>query len=824
MPKTIHLICNAHLDPVWLWQWPEGAAEAISTFRTAAELCEENDTFIFNHNEVILYDWIREYEPELFRRIQALVRQGKWHIMGGWFVQPDCNLPSGESFVRQILVGRRYFKHWFDAEPRTAINFDPFGHSRGLVQILAKSGYTSYLFGRPRAWELEMPDEFIWRGFDGTEILAHRLSGWYHTPLGQARQATEDRLDELEKRDFGMLLWGVGNHGGGPSKKDVADLNALIEERQDIQLKHSTPEAYFYQLEKIKDNLPTWDKSINPWATGCYTSQIRIKQKHRQLENNYYSAEKMLTVAAANNLLQYPREELELALRDLLLGQFHDILPGSSIQAAEEDSLRLFDHGLEICSRLKTRAFFALASGQPKAANGIIPILVYNPHPWPVRTTLECEFSLPDYNDSGDYTTIHMKHDSQSVLSQVEQEASNLKVDFRKRVIFQAELAPQQMNRFDCRLEKLPTKPPIKSYIENGDFHFKTDELDLRINGRTGLFDKLCINGMLCIGERAFQPVIIDDSVDSWARFEKRFDRVLSAFEPMLPEDAAEFCDLPVEEIAPVRVIEDGPVRTVVEIIYTFDRSSIVTHVKCPKQGTEIEMDMRVYWFEKTKMLKLNIPMPHGNYRYLGQVAYGVEDLPTNGDEAVSQKWCAVVDEENDIAFTCINDATYGSDFSEKGLHLTLLRSPVYAGEDIDHIRHDRYTPRMDQGERFFRFWFNAGSVKERLARIEQEALIQNEKPYALSFFPSGLRHAPEALVRLDNPTIQLGALKYAEESDDIILRFYNPLDSSQQTTAIFQRHGFAEEINCAPFEIKSYCLDQKEMSLKLVDLMEKNQ
>ena len=112
-----------------MWEWEEGVAEAISTFRTAVEICEQNDSFVFNHNEVILYKWVNEYDPELFKRIQKLVKAGKWHIMGGWYLQPDCNMPCGESFVRQILLGKAYFKKYFNAEPKTAINFDPFGHT-----------------------------------------------------------------------------------------------------------------------------------------------------------------------------------------------------------------------------------------------------------------------------------------------------------------------------------------------------------------------------------------------------------------------------------------------------------------------------------------------------------------------------------------------------------------------------------------------------------------------------------------------------------------------------------------------------------------------
>ena len=116
--QQLHLLCNAHLDPVWLWEWEKGAAEALSTFQTAADFCEAYDGFVFNHNEALLYQWVEEYEPELFSRIQRLVAAGRWHIMGGWFLQPDCNMPSGESFVRQILVGRAYFAKKFGVQPK----------------------------------------------------------------------------------------------------------------------------------------------------------------------------------------------------------------------------------------------------------------------------------------------------------------------------------------------------------------------------------------------------------------------------------------------------------------------------------------------------------------------------------------------------------------------------------------------------------------------------------------------------------------------------------------------------------------------------------
>ncbi|MGC9348219.1 MAG: glycoside hydrolase family 38 C-terminal domain-containing protein, partial [Anaerolineae bacterium] len=368
----IHLLCNAHLDPVWLWEWEEGAAEAISTFRAAADLCEDFDTFVFNHNEALLYEWIEAYEPELFARIQRLVREGRWHIMGGWYLQPDCNMPSGESFVRQILVGRRYFSEKFGARPTTAINFDPFGHTRGLVQLLVKSGYDSYLFCRPSEDWCHLPaSDFTWVGYDGSEVLAHRTMTWYNSPLGGARAKVEQWMTEHADRELSLVLWGVGNHGGGASREDLEALTALIAETEDGVIRHSTPEAYFrdlrerYQRNGGETQPPRHDKDINPWAVGCYTSQVRIKQRHRALENLLYTTEKMAATAAMQGLLDYPKADLDAALRDLLFAEFHDILPGSSIQPVERASLRLLDHGLEIASRIRAKAFFALAQGQP---------------------------------------------------------------------------------------------------------------------------------------------------------------------------------------------------------------------------------------------------------------------------------------------------------------------------------------------------------------------------------------------------------------------------------------------------------------------------
>lgn len=825
--NTLHLICNAHLDPVWLWEWEEGAAEAISTFRAAADFCEEFDGFVFNHNEAVLYRWVEEYEPALFERIQRLVAQGKWHIMGGWYLQPDCNMPSGESFVRQILVGRMYFDRHFGVRPRTAINFDPFGHSRGLVQLLKQAGYDSYLFCRPFQNDCPLPsDDFTWVGFDGSEVTGHRASDFYNQTLGQAREKAEKWIEKNRGKEVGLLLWGVGNHGGGPSRIDLNRLAELKAESSGRAIIHSSPEHYFDELRVRCAALPRHEGDINAWGPGCYTSQVRIKQRHRLLENMLYSVEKMVCSAALQGILEYPRAELAEAQRDLMFSEFHDILPGSSIQPVEDASLRLLDHGLEILSRVRARAFFAHAQGQPKAADGKIPILVYNPHPFPVRTVVECEFQLPDSN-WGDQFTIPIVHQNgRAIPCQNEQELSNLNLDWRKHAVFVAELAPSQMNRFDCELEVLPARPKPAIQPANGVVDINTDFLTLRINTATGLIDTFAVDGIDYLKPGALKLLIVADNEDPWETRKLSFPNVVGAFELMSPEESTRFSGVTEAALEPVRVIEDGDVRVVVEALFRYGDSFAIVHYKIPKHSVEVEVFIRVHWNEKSTMLKLAIPTTLQDPVCSGQVAFGAQAFPDTGRENVAQKWLAVTSTPDGRALTCINDGVYGSSFVDGELRMSLLRSAAYAGHPIHErpiVPQDRYTPRIDQGERTFRFWLNAGPTEDRMRAIDREALVHNEKPFALSFCPSGAGEKPLPGVTLSDEVIQLVAFKKAEQSEDYIVRLFEPTGRARATEVEVPALGLRWNVALCAFEVKTFRLSPQSGSVADVSLLEED-
>ncbi len=825
--KNLYLICNAHLDPVWLWKWEEGAAEALSSFRTAARLCEEFDEFVFCHNEALLYQWIEEYEPELFMKIQELVKKKKWHIMGGWYVQPDCNMPSGESFVRQILLGKIYFKTKFGVEPETAINFDPFGHTRGLVQILKKAGYTSYLFCRPDPDWLSLPsDDFLWEGYDGSRILTHRASEHYNSQKGQAAQRVHNWIADNPERSAGILLWGVGNHGGGPSREDLRQLRRMINSKKDWTIEHGIPEDYFAKLNEIQKSLPRHTGDLNPWAVGCYTSMAEVKKKHRILENMYYMTEKMAVYAALQGLLSYPQAKLKEALEDLLFCQFHDILPGSAIPEVEEYAQQRMSHGLEVLSRLQAKIFFASLQLQPSASEGEYPIFVYNPHPYPVKQTVICELQPPEPNSQTKCILGPELRNSQGrkVPSQFEKESSNLSVEWRKRLVFEANLRPAQMNRFICRLKKMTGKPD-KPKREKPLLVLRSSKAEIAVRTTTGLIEYYKVSGVGVLQPRAFQMLVLEDYPDSWGMKVRSFRDYEGKFSLMTEAESARFAGVSAPRLAPVRIVEDGPVRTVIEALFIYNQSFICQRYKFPKKGSELEVEVRVYWNEKDRMLKLAIPTKFRDGFCKGQVAYGVADFKKTNDEMAAQRWIGVTSSDQKHALTVINDRTYGFDFKNGEIRLSLLRSPAYAadtGKSWSLDTQDRFIPRMDQGERVFHFWINGGRTSERLGVADRESSIKNEMPIALCCFPSGEGTEPVPALVLSDKMIQVTAAKMGEQKKWVILRLFEPSGKKRETRISIPALSLNFDVSLEGFELKSLAVDPRSKKVFEVDLIER--
>ncbi len=815
MAKKTYIICNAHVDPIWQWEWEEGAAEALSTFRIAADFCEQYEDYIFCHNEVLLYDWIEQYDPELFARIQKLVKLGKWHIMGGWHVQPDCNMPSGESFVRQILSGRKYFLEKFNKIPHVAINFDSFGHSRGLVQIMTKSGYKGYVHMRPQPQHLTMPaNDYTWVGYDGSKIVGMRPHGWYSTPKGHAAEYINATVAQCPDGDINMRLWGIGNHGGGPSKKDLDDLVVLKKElkEKDIDLIHSTPEQYLAEAIKHHD-LPEVHHSLWCWAVGCYTSQVRVKQKHRAAENIYYLTEIMCSHAANEGLMEYPFKELSDAMYDIMTVEFHDVLPGSSIQPAEEMGIRMMDHAIEILTRLKAKAFFALAGGQTKAESDKIPIFVYNPYPYEITEDITCEFNLWD-QDRNLYFMKPVVYDKDGniVPSQCEKEYSTIPINWRKRVVFRATLAPMTLNRFDCGFETFDERPALKATEDKGYFILNRGGTTVKINTATGLVDEYIKDNKNYVESSAFGLEVFNDDFDPWGMNVTAFKEKLGEFKLLSPAEAKEFLYLE-NEIPSVHIIEDGDVETIVEAVFGYKNSFAVVKYILGESG-DLRLDVRVNWGEKQRLLRLNIPTTLKDSICVGEQPYGEEQLKDNFEENVSQKYIAVSD--NDNCFVAINNGIYGSCFDSKSgnLKYTLLRSASYCAHPVDDrvvMPQDRYMPYIEQGERDFSFVFTVGKKDELKPCVARKAQHFNMKPMALSFYPTGIGKLPQSPVKLLNTdVITLNTLKKAEKDDGYVIRLFNPTESEQNCRLSFYHAEITLQFSA--YEIKTVKYDGEKL------------
>lgn len=821
--KHIHLVANAHLDPVWLWRWQEGCSEALSTFRTAEELTEEFGGFVFNHNESILYEWVKENEPALYEKLKDAVRQGRWHVMGGWYLQPDCNMPSGESIVRNIEKGRRFFRKEFGENPTTAINFDSFGHSRGLVQVLRKAGYDSYLVCRPAKNDFEFTEQdFIWEGLDGSEITVHRSDENYNSVWGHAAEELEKFLDEKKDEEVTLFLWGVGDHGGGPSKKDLRDLTDMIQNNGTYDILHSTPEVYFKELGEKGRALPKVSRGLNPVAPGCYTSQIRVKQSHRALENEIYSAEKMAAAAQILCGKAYPQKEMDAALQALLFSEFHDALPGSGSPLVEADTLRLLDYGLEIMSRTKHSAALALAQSQERVREGSSVILFYNPHPYDITGVFECETGLPKQNWTTDFLYPEAEFNGEKIPTQAEKECSNFNIDWRKKVVVQATLKAYSMNRMDVFYRPLPKRPEFQKMVSKQDYLFDNGKMQVVIDTKTGLLKEYRVDGKTLLEKGSMKLSCFEDTCNAWGIIPREFG-ARRDFQLLSPHAGSEYCGLKEKVVPSVRVIEDGAVRTTVEAVFGLEASRAYIRYKMPKQGTGFEVEVGVHFMEKENSLKLMLSMPRGKKVFRGQIMFGQEELK-QGRETVSQKWCMVEDEECKTAVAVINDGTYGADYQEEELGITLLRSAGHSAADFTMgktLQEERWAPRMEQGERFYRFSIQGGDADGVKEQIDRMAQAFNEQPYAFSYCPPGAGEKLPVLLTIDNPAVVLSAVKKSLDADGYLIRLYEGSGKAADAKIVFCEGKTETEIHFEPFEIKTFLWNPETGELKETALIE---
>lgn len=332
--KTVHLVFNAHLDPVWLWPWSAGLDELINTCSSVCDLLDRHPGLIFTRGEAWAYEMVEDMAPALFRRIRRHVQRGQWEIVGGWYIQPDCNLPGWRNLERQLELGSAYFRSRFGGSPRIAYNVDSFGHAASLPDLMSRRGQRAYVMMRPQAHELKLPANlFRWRGIGGGEVATFRIAPEYCTPAGMSWDHIERSLAGLPAGvDETMCFVGVGDHGGGPTEALVQWCLAEANRRKDVRLVFSSPSRFFRAVAATRGRWPVVSGELQHHAIGCYSVHRAVKLGVRRAERLLERAERV--VAADPALGKARAAALERAWKWTCFSSFHDTLGGTCLPSA----------------------------------------------------------------------------------------------------------------------------------------------------------------------------------------------------------------------------------------------------------------------------------------------------------------------------------------------------------------------------------------------------------------------------------------------------------------------------------------------------------
>ena len=791
---TLHLICNAHLDPVWQWRWEEGCAEALSTFATAVELLEEHPQLVFNHNEAVLYCWVQEYAPELFRKIQALVQAGRWCISGGWFLQPDVNLPDTESLLRQITTGRAFFREHFGVAPRVAYNFDSFGHSAGLPQLLVRSGYEMYLHMRPQAPDLTLPsDLYRWRGLDGSVILALRIMvGLYHTERGNIVSRLEEGVAQALKLNRDVpVFWGIGDHGGGPTREDLRCIDEFMRQETRVNIVHSTTECLYDALRDPGRQAPVVEGELQRVFTGCYTSLARVKRQAVKSLASLVQTEALRTATWWQLNQEFPHLPLAEAWRDHLFNDFHDILPGSCVEPAEQDALALYGKVSETTRRLRLGAAAAFNAGWPQRL--YIPVTVLNTNPACTRVPIEVEAMLdlrPKW--SGKWHLQLRTLDGAAVACQEEQPEPLLPFNgWRRKVAFMADL-PQLGVQHYC-LE-----------IREGERvqESAAPSLAHRVDAQTGLVAGLDAGGgRECLCGPLPKALVVADNGDSWGADRWSYREVVGQFECVAGS---------------VMVIECGPVRTITESEHRFGGSRLVLHTVAYTGWPGLEFRLRLHWQEERKRLKLAFPTVFRTPTVLGEVLGGAVSRPADGQEHVHRRWLLLEGPVNGrpTSLAVVHDGFHGFDFQDGEIRLSVLRSAAYCHEQGFKIEDRPLRKFMDQGVHEVRLLVTAGDADPVRQTVTGLADWLSAPPAVYSHLPigqaAGDRLRPAAsLLQLSPPSIRLLACKQSFAGQAVVARFQEMAGQTTQANLQFAGMNAPTTLTFKPYELKTVCLER---------------
>ena len=767
---NIRIVGNSHIDMAWLWPWTETVEVVRNTFQSVLDLMREYPDFKFTMSSARTYEWMQEKYPDLFHQIEQRVKEGRWEIIGGMWVEPDLNMPDGESLVRQILVGKRYFQKNFGVDVKIGWNPDSFGYNYQLPQIYKKSGM-DYFVTQKLLWAHEFTTFpyklFWWQSPDGSRLLTY-FPHDYAGGIDAEPLATDVSIwmpsiygkTILDKPEM-MHLYGVGDHGGGPTRIMLDNAQQLMApEAVYPKLEFSFARDFFSDIEKKLPGMkvPTWDGELYfAYHRGVFTTQAETKRRIRRSEETVLNAEKFASLASLYGRA-YPQDGMELNWKNLLFDHFHDIMPGSGIAVNYLDAKRNLEDVDRAVNDVTRRSLREIATHINTQGDGV-PVILFNSLSWPRTGVTELEAQLPAPARQIEVLDSNGKLAESQLLS--------LDPETHRARFLLLSTTPQFGYRtyFVHAANAAPTvHSMLKASADTLENEFLRVKIDPQSGCMTSLFDKRS-------GTEALAPAETDTGgpktstcgnlLQTFVDKPKQWDawNIDADFEK-------QHWDL--DKADEVKLIESGPLRAIIQIKNHFQNSTFVRDITLYAGVPRVDVKMQAEWHEKHILLKVAFPLSAHNDKATFEIPFGSIERPTTRNtpaeqaqfEVPAQRWADISDAKH--GFSLLNDCKYGYDAKGNVLRLSLLRSPEYPD------------PHADEGHHEFTYslYPHAGSWKQALT-IRQGY----ELNYKLISLPSdkhqGLLAAEHSFLQTQPENIIVTAMKKAEDEDAVVLRFY---------------------------------------------------
>jgi len=717
---TVSAIGHAHIDTGWLWPVKETVRKCARTFATQLDLIKRYPDYIFGASQPQHYQFMKDHYPDLFQEIKKAVKSGNWEVQGGMWVEADCNLISGESMVRQFLHGKNFFKDEFDVEVDNLWLPDVFGYSAAMPQILKKSG-VNYFLTQKMSWSQfnDFPHQtFNWRGIDGTEVLTHfPPENTYNSELDtEFLLPAQSTFKEKDKLDEFISLFGVGDGGGGPKPENIELGRRMANLENAPKVHFDTAVNFFDRLNGQKDKLDTWVGELYlELHRGTLTTHGLVKKQNRKLENKLRTVEMLWSCLPMD---KYPLEKLDGLWKKVLLNQFHDIIPGSSINLVYQTTHKEYTEVHSGCDELLDAAS-KLLFNQDKDSIVLVNTLSYR---WKGLVLLPSSFegySIVD--EEGNDVLVHKSNEGYSI---------------------DVNLDGLSMNSFKKAEEKkLEVQSSSDFILENDFIKYEFDEKGALISA----YDKEANKEAMKEPGNVFS--LYEDIPNNWDAWDIDF-----FYRDALIETGA---------VESIKLSSSSKILKQLEISLSIGNSKIQQVISLSSHSKRLDFKTNVHWNESHKMLRVHFPVAITSDQATFDIQYGYVKRNTHRNtswdkakfEVVGHKYADLSDHDYGVAL--LNDCKYGYMVLDNILDLNLLRSPSNPDPDAD------------LGDHEFTYSFLPHNNDLIRSNVISEASCLNQKPLLFEGFTS----TAQIPVKLSGRGVELTVLKKAEKEDAWVLR-----------------------------------------------------